>query len=223
MRNKRTLSILRFCFNAIIFVLVAFFSSCDEDITEKRDPCDFVRSVDEVALDTSTACNECFFKFSFQGRVYDFKDERFGKWLQCEGGKCIIVIRNTFFEFNSKSLNRSSDLFSSLNKQRALLTPDSLMQTDFNFFQQSFLLKDRCGVEYQVAENTNIFFPDISHSTVTGISVWNFNIIDDGVNPIRYSTHYLISGTFSTQVLIGNQPNSIGGSYLLLYKIEEPL
>ena len=223
MLKKRVVSIFRLCFNALIFVLITFLSSCDEDITEERDPCDFIRSVDEVSLDVSTACNECFFKFSFQGRVYDFRDERFEKWLQCEEEKCIIAIRNAFFEFNLKSLNRSSGLFSSLNKQRALLTPDSLMQTDFSFFQPSFLLKDRCGVEYQVAKNTNIFSPDISHSTVTGISVRNFNIIDDGVNPLRYSTHYLISGVFSTQVLIGNKPNSIGGSYLLLYKIEEPL
>ncbi|QLH31460.1 MAG: hypothetical protein HWD62_02550 [Cyclobacteriaceae bacterium] len=69
------------------------------------------------------------------------------------------------------------------------------MQTDFNFFQPSFLLKDRCGVEYQVAKNTNIFFPDISNSTLTGISVWNYFVIDD----TRYSTSYLISGTFNTR------------------------
>ena len=224
MRKKQTFSILRFCCNPLIFVLIAFLSSCDEDTPEVRDPCDFVRSVDEVTLDTSTSsCNECFFKFSFQGRLYDFNDDRIKSIYGCENGKCTKTISNDFFEFKMKSLQRSSDLFSSLNKQRALLTPDSLMQTDFNFFQPSFLLKDRCGVEYQVAKNTNIFSPDISHSTVTGISVRNFNIIDDGVNPLRYSTHYLISGVFSTQVLIGNKPNSIGGSYLLLYKIEEPL
>ena len=111
MLKKRVLSIFRLCFNALIFVLITFLSSCDEDITEERDPCDFIRSVDEVSLDVSTACNECFFKFSFQGRVYDFRDERFEKWLQCEEEKCIIAIRNAFFEFNLKSLNRSSGLF----------------------------------------------------------------------------------------------------------------
>jgi hypothetical protein len=34
------------------------------------------------------------------------------------------TISNDFFEFKMKSLQRSIDLFSSLNKQRALLTPD---------------------------------------------------------------------------------------------------
>ncbi|MBX2894401.1 MAG: hypothetical protein KF763_03100 [Cyclobacteriaceae bacterium] len=222
MYNK-AVRIIRLSAQIFIFSSLAFLTSCNEDMPEVRDPCDFIRSVDEASLDISTACNECFFKFSFQGRVYDFRDERFGEWFGCEDGKCVITYKNVFFEFNVKSLNRSSDLFSSLNKQRALLTPDSLIQTDFSFFQQSFLLKDRCGGEYQVAKNTSIFSPDISHSTVTGISVWNFNIIDDGVNPLRYSTHYLISGIFSTQVMIENKPNSIGGSYLLLYKIEEPL
>ena len=222
--RKKTLSTLRFCFSAIIFNSIALISSCNEDIPEVRDPCDFVRSVDEVPLDISTACNECFFKFSFQGRVYDFKDERFAAWFGCEEeGKCFKIYKNDFFEFKFKSLQRSSDLFSSLNKQRALLTPDSLMQTDFNFFQPSFLLKDRCGVEYQVAENTNIFSPDVSSSTLTSISVWSFLIINDGVNPPRYVTDYLISGIFSTQVLIGNESVSIGGSYSLLFVVEEPL
>ena len=221
--RKKTLSTLRFCFSAIIFNSIALISSCNEDIPEVRDPCDFVRSVDEVPLDISTACNECFFKFSFQGRIYDFKDERFAAWFGCEEeGKCFKIYKNDFFEFKFKSLKRSSDLFASLNEQRALLTPDSLMLTDFNFFQPSFLLRNRCGVEYQVAKNTNIFFPDISHSTVTGISVWNFFIVDDGVNPVRYSTSYLISGTFSTQMLIDNKSESIGGSYALLFNITEP-
>ncbi|MBX2899079.1 MAG: hypothetical protein KF775_05500 [Cyclobacteriaceae bacterium] len=222
MRKKAT-QVIRLSFQILIFSSLVLLTSCNEDIPEVRDPCDFVRSVDEVSLDTSTACNECFFKFSFQGRVYDFRDERFGDWFQCEEGKCVIAYRNEFYEFSLKSLNRSSDLFVSLNEQRALLTPDSLMQTDFKFIQPSFMLKDRCGVEYQVAENTNRFFPDVSTNTITNISVWNFTIIDDGVNPLRYSTNYLIGGTFSTQVLIGDKPNSIGGSYSLLYNIEEPL
>ncbi len=115
-------------------------------------------------------------------------------------------------------MQRSSDLFSALNEQRALLTPDSLMKTNFNFFQPSFLLKDRCGVEYQVAKNTNIFFPDISSNTLKGISVLNYFVIDD----TRYSTSYLISGTFSTQVLIGDKSESIGGSYALIHNITEP-
>lgn len=216
--------IIRLSAQMLIFSLLAFLASCNEDVPEVRDPCDFVRSVDEVSLDISTACNECFFKFSFQGRVYDFRDERYESWFGCEEEeKCLISYKNTFFEFKLKSLNRSSDLFSSLNKQRALLTPDSLMLTDFNFLQPSFQLKDRCNVEYQVAENTNIFFPDVSSSTLTGISVWNFTFINDGVNPPRYSTNYLISGTFSTKVLIGDKSESIGGSYALLYNIVEPI
>ncbi|MBX2894399.1 MAG: hypothetical protein KF763_03090 [Cyclobacteriaceae bacterium] len=98
-----------------------------------------------------------------------------------------------------------------------------MMQTDINFFQQSFLLKDRCGVEYQVSKNTNVFSPDVSNSTITSISVWSFLIINDGVNPPRYVTDYLISGTFSTQILIGNKSESIGGSFSLLFDIVEPL
>lgn len=223
MYKAQILSQVRFCFNAIVFVLITIFSSCDEETPEVRDPCDFVRSVDEVALDTSTACNECFFKFSFQGKVYDFRDERFGEWFQCEEEKCVISYRNAFFEFNLKSLNQSSDLFASLNEQRALLTPDSLMLTDLNFLQPSFQLKDRCDVEYQVVKNTNKFSPDISTNTIAEISVWSFTIIDDGVNPQRYSTNYLISGTFSTQVLINDKSESIGGAYSLLFNIVEPL
>lgn len=219
MTVKEIYPAMRLCFRTLVFVSVAFLSSCDEDITEERDPCDFVRSIDEVSLDTSTSsCHECFFKFSFQGRLYEFNDDRIKTWNQCKEGKCADTNTNDFFEFKLKSLQRSSDLFSSLNIQRALLTPDSLMQTDFNFFQPSFLLKDRCGVEYQVAKNTNIFFPDISNSTLTGISVWNYFVIDD----TRYSTSYLISGTFNTRVLIGNESVSIGGSYRLLYNITEP-
>lgn len=224
MCKKVTVIILRFCFNTLIFVLVAFLSSCDEDIPEERDPCDFVRSIDEVSLDTSTsACQECFFKFSFREKLYDFRDDRIKTWNQCKEGKCADSNTNDFFEFKLKSLKRSSDLFSSLNKQRALLTLDSLMLTDFNFFQPSFLLKDRCGREYNVAENTNkIFSPDVSHSTLTGISIRNYFVIDDGVNPLRYSTGYLISGTFSTRVLIGDESVSLNGSYALLYNITEP-
>lgn len=56
-----------------------------------------------------------------------------------------------------------------------------------------FLLKDRCGV-------------------------LNYFVIDD----TRYSTSYLISGTFSTQVLIGDKSESIGGSYALIHYITEP-
>ncbi|HMR58860.1 MAG TPA: hypothetical protein PLM56_12615 [Cyclobacteriaceae bacterium] len=214
--------LILFWFQLCILILITFLSSCNEDMPVIRDPCDFIISTEEASLDVSTACNECFLKLSFQGRLYDFKDNRINTFSEFFGNESLQVNRNDFFEFKFKSLKRSSDLFASLNEQRALLTPDSLMLTDFNFFQPSFLLRNRCGVEYQVAKNTNIFFPDISHSTVTGISVWNFFIVDDGVNPVRYSTSYLISGTFSTQMLIDNKSESIGGSYALLFNITEP-
>ncbi|QLH31466.1 MAG: hypothetical protein HWD62_02580 [Cyclobacteriaceae bacterium] len=48
MTVKEIYPAMRLCFRALVFVSVAFLSSCDEDITEERDPCDFVRSVDEV-------------------------------------------------------------------------------------------------------------------------------------------------------------------------------
>jgi len=182
-----------------------------------------------LALPVTNAFLSFLFKVEFMTlRMKDlengFKDERFGEWFGCEEeGKCLKTYKNDFFDFKFKSLNRSSDLFVSLNEQRALLTPDSLRLTDFKFIQPSFLLKDRCDVEYQVVRNTNSFYPDISTNTITKISVWNFTIINDGFNPLRYSTDYLISGTFSTQILIGDKPNSIGGSYSLLYTIEEPL
>lgn len=219
MRKVQVFSPFRIGFNAIVFVLIAFSSSCNEDNPVVRDPCDFIISTEEASLDVSTACNECFLKLSFQGRLYDFKDNRINTFSEFYGNESLQVNMNDFFEFKFKSLQRSSDLFSSLNEQRALLTPDSLMLTDFNFFQSSFLLKDRCGGEYNVAENTNkIFSPDISYSTVTGISIWNYFVIDD----TWYSTSYLISGTFSTQVLINNKSESIGGSYALLFNITEP-
>lgn len=209
---------VRFSFRASLFVLIAIVSSCDEDIPELRDPCDFARSNTEISLDTSTStCSECFFKFSFDGRLYEFNDDFIKTWTQCNGEKCIDTNMNNLFDFKLKSLQHSRDLFSALNQQRALLTPDSLIQTDFNFFQPSFFLKDRCGEEYQVIENTTVFSPDISNSTLTGISVWNYSVIDD----TRYSTSYLIRGTFSTQILVNNESKSIGGSYALLYNITE--
>ncbi|MBX2894396.1 MAG: hypothetical protein KF763_03075 [Cyclobacteriaceae bacterium] len=218
MYNKAA-RIIRLSAQIFIFSSLALFASCNEELSAVRDPCDFIISTDESSLDTSTStCQECFFKFSFRGTVYDFRDDRIEQWFQCENEKCVKVNKNDFFEFKLKSLQRSSDLFSSLNEQRALLTPDSLMQTAFNFFQPSFVLKDRCGVEYQVVKNTNIFSPDISNSTLAGISIWNYFVIDD----TKYSTTYLISGTFSTQVLINDETVSIGGSYALLYTITEP-
>ena len=59
----------------LLFLLAAPLTSCDEDIKDMRHPCDFVLSVDEVTLDTSgSGCADCFFKFSFRGRVYDFHE-----------------------------------------------------------------------------------------------------------------------------------------------------
>lgn len=210
--------IIRLAVHLLIFYSITLLASCNQDVPEGRDPCDFVRSTEEVSLDTSTACQECFFKFSFNGRLYEFRDNRIKSFYQCNEENCTETNMNDFFEIKFKSMQRSSDLFSALNEQRALLTPDSLMKTNFNFFQPSFLLKDRCGVEYQVAKNTNIFFPDISSNTLKGISVLNYFVIDD----TRYSTSYLISGTFSTQVLIGDKSESIGGSYALIHNITEP-
>lgn len=211
--------IIRLKAQVLIFSSLAFFASCNEDMPTVRDPCDFIQSNNEISPDTSTStCNECFFRFSFQGRLYEFNDDIIITWNQCSGEKCTDTNANDLFEFKLKSLQRSSDLFSALNEQRALLTADSLLLTDFTFFQPSFQLKDRCGEEYQVAKNTNSFFPDLSISTLTGINVYNYFVIDD----TRYSTSYLISGTFSTQVLIGGKSESIGGSYALLYAITEP-
>lgn len=222
--NKNVTQIARLIVQMVIFSSLALLVSCGEDIPEVRDPCDFVRSINEVSLDTSTStCGDCFFKFSFRGRIYDFRDDRIKTWYECEAGRCTKNAVNDFFEFRLKSLQRSSDLFSSLNEQRALLTPDSLMQTNFNFFQQSFLLKDRCGVDYQVTGNSNLFSPDISSSIITSIKVWSFLIINDGVNPPRYVTDYIVSGTFSTQIVIDDKPESIGGSFTLLFDIVEPL
>ncbi|MCE7865170.1 MAG: hypothetical protein DYG99_16680 [Bacteroidetes bacterium CHB5] len=83
-------------------------------------------------------------------------------------------------------------------------------------------MKDRCGGQYPVAQNTNIFFPDVSSNTITNIQVWGSQIIDDEVNP-RYSSSYFISGTFSTRILIGDKAESIGGSYTLFFSVVEPL
>lgn len=209
---------IRLDVQTLVFYSLVLLASCNDDILEERDPCDFVRSTDEVSLDTSTACQDCFLKFSFKGRLYDFRDNRIKSFYQCNGEKCTETNVNEFFEIKFNSMQRSSHLFAALKEERALLTPDSLMLTDFNFFQASFLLKDRCGEEYQVAKNANLFSPDVSSSTLTGIKVYNYFVIDD----TRYSTSYLISGTFSTQLLIDDVVVSIGGSYALLYNITEP-
>ncbi|HCR54003.1 MAG TPA: hypothetical protein PLM56_17780 [Cyclobacteriaceae bacterium] len=151
----------------LLFLLAAPLTSCDEDIKDMRHPCDFVLSVDEVTLDTSgSGCADCFFKFSFRGRVYDFHDDR----IVDEYDGFINNYYNDFFEFYLKQVQHSSDLFSSLNQERALLTPDSLKKTDFNFLQPSFMLKDRCDRRYQVEKKTNIFV-DVSNNTITNISV----------------------------------------------------
>lgn len=223
MTVKEIYPAMRLCFRALVFVSVAFLSSCDEDITEERDPCDFVRSVDEVLLDSNgSTFQESFFKFSFQGRLYDFRDNRFRNLAQCNEAACFVNYSNDFFEFKVKRLERNLYLFQSLNKIRPLLTPDSLNLTITNLFQPSFLLKDRCGGQYPVAQNTNIFFPDVSSNTITNIQVWGSQIIDDEVNP-RYSSSYFISGTFSTRILIGDKAESIGGSYTLFFSVVEPL
>ncbi|QLH31462.1 MAG: hypothetical protein HWD62_02560 [Cyclobacteriaceae bacterium] len=64
MTVKEIYPAMRLCFRALVFVSVAFLSSCDEDITEERDPCDFVRSIDEVLLDSNgSTFQESFLNF----------------------------------------------------------------------------------------------------------------------------------------------------------------
>jgi hypothetical protein len=208
-------------FHILLFLLAALLTSCDEDIKDMRHPCDFVLSVDEVTLDASSSgCADCFFKFSFRGRVYDFRDDRI---IRGYNG-FINNYYNDFFEFYLKQVQNSSDLFSSLNQQRALLTPDSLKKTDFNFLQPSFMLIDRCDRRYQVEKNTNIFVPDVSNNTITNISVWSYFVVPNGEDePIIYSVTYLIKGQFTTRVLVGSDPEIVSGSYALQYTIDEPL
>jgi hypothetical protein len=212
-------------FNTGIVATIIFsvFSSCKEEEPEPRDPCDFFISTDEVPPLTSTnPCATCFFKFSFKGKVYDFKNNQVpGAMIQFgEDGKDIIAYYNDLFEFQFKHLNRSPDLFFSLNQQRALLTPDSLKKTDFDFFQPAFVIKDRCGMIYQVAENTNLYAPDISYNTIKNISVWSSELVN--TEPPHYSTTYVVSGEFTTQILIGQESEYIAGSYSLLYSLDEP-
>jgi hypothetical protein len=209
----------------IVVIMFSLLFSCKEEVIDTRDPCDFFISTDEVPLLTSTnPCESCFFKFSFRGKLYNFKNDQMpGGMIQFgEGGKDIISYYNDFFEFQLKYLHRSRDLFFSLNQQRALLTPDSLKKTDFNFFQPAFVLKDRCGIIYQVAENTNIYTPDISNNTIKNITVWSSQLVNEQP-PTRYYTIYLVSGDFTSRILTGKDPDYISGSYSLLYSIVEPL
>ncbi|MBX2894400.1 MAG: hypothetical protein KF763_03095 [Cyclobacteriaceae bacterium] len=113
---KEMPSIKKTFLSAIFILFLGSLASCNDDMPAVRDPCDFIISTEESSLDTSTStCQECFFKFSFRGKVYDFRDDRIEKWFGCEEGKCTITAKNNFFEFRLKSLQRSSDLFSSLN------------------------------------------------------------------------------------------------------------
>ncbi len=111
----------------------------------------------------------------------------------------------------------------SMNEVRALLTPDSLRKTDFNFLQPSLLLKDRCGVLYQVTENTSIFFPEISNNTITDIKLVNSTIIDNGADPTEYITYYLVTGNFISRIVTNNGSDHISGSYTLDFYVIEPL
>jgi len=218
--HKKATQIIRFGIQAFIFSSLALLASCSEDIPEVRDPCDFIRSIDEISLDSNGSnFQECFFKFSFQGRLYDFRDDRFRSIVQCNEAACFVNYSNDFFEFKVKRLERNLHLFQSLNKIRPLLTPDSLNLTITNLFQPSFLLKDRCGGQYPVAQNTNIHFPDISSNTITNIQVRDSQFLDDA----HYYTDYFISGNFSTRILIGDKAESIGGSYTLFFSVVEPL
>lgn len=220
MLKVKILSTFRFCFNSLFFTSMAFVSSCDEDISTVRDPCDFIRSVDEVLLDPNgSTFRECYFKFSFQGRLFDFRDDRFSSMVQCNETTCFINYSNDFFEFKAKRLGRNRYLFESLNAIRPLLTPDSMNLITINLFQPSFILKDPCGGQYNVAENTNIFFPDVSSNTISDIQVQSSQLLDD----TQYVTGYFISGAFSTRILVEGKSESIGGSYTLFFSVVEPL
>lgn len=83
-----------------------------------RDPCDFIISTEEASSDSSTSlCQECFFKFSFRGRLYEFRDDKIESWYQCSSDeKCTEFNVNDFFEFRFKSLTESSNLFFSIKR-----------------------------------------------------------------------------------------------------------
>jgi hypothetical protein len=209
----------------ITVVMFVLFASCKDEVVELRDPCDFYISAAEVPLSGSTySCENCFFKFSFREKLYTFTKNQLPESLMTfrgEGGKELTVYENDFFEFQFAYLHHSRDLFFSLDQQRPLLTPDSLKKTDFNFFQPAFVLKDRCDNQYQVAENTSIYFPEISNHTLKSISVVNSYLINE--EPPRYSTTYLISGVFSSQILTNKGSEYISGSYSLHYWIQDPI
>jgi hypothetical protein len=214
-----------FIYTSTVIILFVALSSCKDEEVVARDPCDFFLPTDEIPLlPTTNPCTNCFFKFSFRGKVYDFNKNKLpGAMIQFgEDNKDIISYYNDLFEFQFKYLHRSRDLFFSLNQQRALLTPDSLKKTDFNFLQPAFGLKDRCGKLYQVSANTNIYAPDISNNTIKNISVWSSEIVNEQP-PTRYYVTYLVSGEFATQVVTGKDIDHVSGSYSLLYSIVEQL
>lgn len=204
------------------FVCALLLLSCSgEEEVDKREPCDFVISTAEIPLSTSR-CKDCSFRFSFRGRTYDFDEDRITSDFRTdENDRSTFSYYNDFFEFKFKSVDRHNNLFASLNEERALLTPDSLQQTDFNFLQPSFLLKDRCGRQYQVVGNTTDYYPDASRNTITGIVPWNFQAVDIGSGSMLYVTDYLITGTFNTEIVDTNESHVIAGSYTLQYQVIE--
>lgn len=225
MSKRRAIAAMQFYFHSFLFVLVASFSSCSEDIPEMRDPCDFVRSVDEVSLSTSTNCKSCFFKFSFRKELFEFHQDRINREFRCgvECEKNTIAYYNDFFEFQLKFLHRNRDLFFVLEETLSLLTPDSLRKTDYNILQPSLIIKDRCGKQYQIAENTSIFFPDVSSNTITEIKLVDSAIIDNGTEPTEFITFYLVTGNFTSRILTGNDSDYISGSYNLEFYVIELL
>ncbi len=204
------------------FVCAFLLLSCSgEEEVDKREPCDFVISTAEIPLSTSR-CKDCSFRFSFKGRTYDFDEDRITSDFRTdENGNSTFSYYNDFFEFKFKSVDRHNNLFASLNEERSLLTPDSLQQTDFNFLQPSFLLKDRCSRQYQIAGNTTDYYPDVSRNTITDIVPWNFQAIDIGSGGMLYVTDYLVTGTFSTEILDSSESYVIAGSYTLQYQVTE--
>ncbi|MFT5955431.1 MAG: hypothetical protein ACI8QD_002283 [Cyclobacteriaceae bacterium] len=202
---------------------VLFTISCNSDEVEIRDPCDFVRSINEIASEPSTSSDDYFVKFSFQENVYYFQKNQIDKSIVTvtieDNQRSIEVFKNDFFELSFSTPHLARTLFLSLNDQRELLTEEAFLASDPTLLRASFILLDRCGNNYPVLSDDLVTsFSDRSTITVAAIEL-------KGVLPVKGGVYYLadftVSGTFRAVLEIDNRQSVLGGSFSLPFSTLE--
>jgi hypothetical protein len=202
---------------------VLFTISCNSDEVEIRDPCDFVRSINEIASEASTPSDDYFVKFSFQENVYHFQNNRIDASIVSvnieENQRNILVFENDFFEISFFIPLVAKTLFLRLNDKQELLTKEAFLAADPALVRASFVLMDRCGNNYPILSNDLIASPfDQSTITISAIELKEIAISEGGV---YYLATFSVSGTFRAVLEIDNRQSVLGGSFSLPFSTLE--